>query len=366
MRLPITGLANSGKTTIFNALTGLGHPTSLYITREMEPQIASVKVPDKRLDNLSRLFKPAKVTHATVEYIDYIGLTRGDINHNRKVFDLVKDADAIVHVIRAFEDEAVIHPLGNLDPLRDLEAVEFEFIFGDLELVTKRLQRIEEARKKGKRPNEEEIRVLLKCKDALESEKPLRFIHFDEEEQKILRSMQFLSDKPEVIVFNTDEYMSATDKEALIEGARRYFMKLDTNFEDKAKIITLSGKIESELSQMTPEEQKEFLSGLGIDEPALNKLIRISYSLLRYISFFTVGEDEVKAWTIKEGTNAQKAAGKIHSDMERGFIRAEVVSYEDFIKEGSLASLREKGLLRLEGKDYIVKDGDIINFRFNV
>lgn len=366
MRLPITGLANSGKTTIFNALTGLSLPTTMHITREIEPQIASVEVPDRRLDNLARLFKPARITHAVVEYIDYIGLTKGDISHNRKVFDLVKDADAIVHIIRAFEDETVIHPLGNLDPLRDLGTVEFEFIFGDLELVTKRLQRIEEARKKGKRPHEEEIKVLLKCKDALEAEKPLRFVDFDEEEQKILRPMQFLSDKPEVIVFNTDEHMSSRDRQYLIEKTEEYFKKFNPDYEDKVKIISLSGKLEMELSRMTPQEQQEFLSGLGIDEPAMNKLIKVSYGLLRFISFFTVGKDEVKAWTIKEGTNAQKAAGKIHSDMERGFIRAEVVSYEDFIKEGSFAPLREKGLLRLEGKDYIVKDGDIINFRFNV
>ncbi|MCX7794554.1 MAG: redox-regulated ATPase YchF [Thermodesulfovibrionales bacterium] len=366
MKLPITGLANSGKTTIFNALTGLGLPTSLYITREMEPHIATVKVPDRRLETLASIFKPARVIPATVEYIDYIGLTRGDVAHNRKVFDLVRDSDSIVHVVRAFENEAVIHPLGNTDPLRDLEAVEFEFIFGDLELVMKRLQRIEEAKKKGKKPSEEEIKVLLKCRDALESEKPLRFVQFSEEEQKILRPVQFLSDKPEVVVFNTDEYMNSRDRESLIEGAEKYFQKFSSTFKEKVRIIALSGKIEMELSQMTPEEQMEFLSGLGIDEPALNKLIRISYGLLNYISFFTVGEDEVRAWTIKDGTSAQKAAGKIHSDMERGFIRAEVVSFDDFIKEGSLAILREKGLLRLEGKDYIVRDGDIINFRFHV
>lgn len=366
MRLPITGLANSGKTTIFNALTGLNIPTSLYITREMEPQHAMVRVPDGRLENLAKIFKPAKVTYAVVEYIDYIGLTRGDMLHNRKVFDLVKDADAIVHVVRAFDDQAVIHPLGNLDSIRDLEAVEFEFIFSDLELVTKRLHRIEEARKKGKKTDEEEIKVLLKCREVLESEIPLRFVQFNEEEQRILRPMQFLSDKPEVIVFNTDENMSQADRESLIEEAKRYFRRFSSKIEDKVKIITLSGKIEMELSQMTVEEQREFLSALGIDEPASNKLIRLSYNLLKYISFFTVRGDELRAWTIREGTNARKAAGKVHSDMEKGFIRAEVVSYEDFMKEGSLSNLKEKGLLRLEGKDYIVKDGDIINFRFNV
>lgn len=366
MRLSITGLANTGKTTIFNALTGLDLATSLYVTREMEPQIATVKVPDKRIESLAHIFKPKKVTPATVEYIDYIGLTKGDAEQNKRVFDFIKEADAIVHVVRAFEDEAVIHPLGSIEPLRDLETVEFEFIFGDLELVTKRLQRIEESRKKGKKTSDEEIKVLLKCKEALESERPLRFVQFNEDEHAVLRPMQFLSDKPEVIVFNTDEYMSAEDRQYLIEKAEGYFKKFSPYFEDKVKIISLSGKLEMELSRMTADEQKEFLSGLGIDEPALNKLIKVSYGLLKYISFFTVGEDEVKAWTIKEGTNAQKSAGKIHSDMERGFIRAEVVSYDEFIKEGSLSLLRQKGLLRLEGKDYIVKDGDIINFRFNV
>jgi len=366
MKLPITGLANSGKTTIFNALTGVGHPPSLYITKDMEPQRATVKVPDRRLEGLAEIFRPRKVTNATVEYIDFIGLTKGDLLQNRKVFDMIKDADAIVHVIRAFRDEAVVHPLGSVDPLRDMETVEFEFIFGDLELVTKRLQRIEEAKKKGKKPQEEEVKTLLKCKEALEQERPLRFVDFSEEELKILRPMQFLSDKPEVIVFNTDEKMNPMEIEALIRSAIDYYKRFSPAYEEKVKIISLSGKIERELSQMSPDEQKEFLKELGIDEPALNKLIRVSYGLLRYISFFTVGEDEVRAWTIREGTNAQKAAGKIHSDMERGFIRAEVVSYEDFIKEGSLSALRDKGLLRLEGKDYIVKDGDIINFRFNV
>lgn len=367
MKLPITGLANSGKTTIFNALTGLGLQTSIYITKEMEPHLATVKVPDRRLDSLAQIFKPKKITPAIVEYIDYVGLTKGDVQQNKKVFDLIRDADAIVHVVRVFRDEAVIHPLGDINPLRDIETVEFELIFSDLELVTKRLQRIEESKKKGKKIMDDEIKVLLKCKEALESERPLRFVKFNEDELRLLRPMQFLSDKPEVVVFNTGEETSKDEIDAILKKATEYYRRFDPEgYSQKVKILSLSGKIEMELSQMTPEEQMEFLSDLGIDEPALNKLIRISYGLLRFISFFTVGDDEVRAWTIKEGTNAKRAAGKVHSDMERGFIRAEVISYDDFIREGSLSVARQKGILRLEGKDYIVKDGDIINFRFNV
>ncbi len=367
MKLPITGLANSGKTTIFNALTGQGHPTSLYITKDMEPQIATVKVPDKRLETLAEIFKPKKVTPATIEYMDYIGLTKGDVEQNRKVLDLIKEADAIVHVVRAFRDDAVIHPLGSVDPLRDLETVEFEFLFADLDLVTRRLQRIEESKKKGKKADEAEIRTLVRCREALESGRPLRFVRFSEEELKILRPMQFLSDKPEVIVFNIDETSDRGERESIIKAATEYFRRFDPEgYEEKIRILTLSGKLEMELSQMGAEEEVEFLRELGIDEPARNKLIRVSYDLLRFCSFFTVVEDEVRAWTIKEGTNAQRAAGRVHSDMERGFIRAEVIGYEDFIREGSLSSARQKGLIRLEGKDYIVRDGDIIRFRFNV
>ncbi|MFN3396763.1 MAG: redox-regulated ATPase YchF [Thermodesulfovibrionales bacterium] len=369
MKLAIIGLSNSGRTTLFNALTKQNIETTIYPTVSGEPNYGVVKVPDNRVLRLAEIYKPKKITHATVEYVDYIGLTKGDIAQNRKVFDLIKDVDAIVHVVRAFEDDSVVHPLGSINPLRDLETVEMELLFGDLELVEKRLARIEEGAKKGKKPDEAEKRLLLKCKDYLEKEIPLRNVFFDEDEQKAMRHLQFVSIKPEVIVFNIGEDDLNSNKEReLIKEADNLMNRhqKDPSIILPYSIVSLCGKIEMEISQLNEEDADAFLKDLGIEEPALNKLIHVCYSLLGLISFLTVGEDEVRAWTIKKGTVAQKAAGKIHSDIEKGFIRAEVIGFDDFISCGSMAVAREKGLLRLEGKTYEVRDGDIINFRFNV
>jgi hypothetical protein len=361
VKIAITGLANAGRTTIFNALTGLSLETPAYPTVVAEPRIGVVKVPDDRVDSLSGIYKPKKTTYATVEYIDYIGLTKGDMEQNRKVFDLVKDADAIVHVVRAFEDESVPHPLGRIDPVEDAETVELEMIFGDLELVDKRLERMEQGAKRGKKPDEAEKKLLLKCKRYLEDETPLRDVDFSEEEERSMRHLQFMTLKPVVIVINVAE--AEMNSEATEELASR---TSDIFKGKKVKVLHLSGKIEMEVAQLPPEEAAVFLDDLEIDEPALKRLISVSYDLLGLISFLTSGEDEVRAWTVKRGVNAQKAAGKIHSDIERGFIRAEVIAFDDFIAVGSMAAAREKGLLRLEGKTYEVRDGDIINFRFNV
>ncbi len=361
MKIAIIGLANSGKTTIFNALTGLNIATTVYQTMTAEPHIGVVKVPDGRLERLTAIYNPRKTTHAVVEYVDYIGLTKGDLEQNRKVFDLIKDADAVVHVIRGFHDEAVLHPLGSVDPARDAETLELEMMFGDLELIDKRLERMEQGQKRGKKPDESERRLLLKCKEVLENGTPLRDVDFNEEEQKSMRHLQFMSVKPEVVLLNVAEDEIATDKTAATVSAIQAFFK--GKF---VSVLSLSGRIEMEIAQMPPDDAAAFLEDLGVSEPALHKLIRVSYELIGLISFLTVGEDEVRAWTIEKGTNAQKAAGKIHSDIERGFIRAEVISYDDFIECGSMSAARDKGLLRLEGKTYEVRDGDIINFRFNV
>lgn len=369
MKLAIVGLSNSGKTTVFNALTGKNIETTSYPTVGGEPNLGIVRVPDYRVDKLAEIYNPRKVTYATVEYIDYIGLTRGDIAQNRKVFDLIKDVDAIVHVVRAFEDDSVPHPMNKVDPLRDIETLELELIFGDLDLVEKRLERMQEGAKKGKKPNEAEKALLLKCKDALEREIPLRSISFNDDEQKVMRHLQFVSTKPEVVVLNIGEKDLNTEKEKrLLSDVDIYFKTKyqNSSLRTHHSSLSLCGKIEMEIAQLPPDEAKAFLDDLNIKEPALNKLIHVSYDLLGLISFLTCGEDEVRAWTIQRGTNAQKAAGKIHSDIERGFIRAEVVGYEDFISCGSIAAAKDKGLLRLEGKGYEVKDGDIINFRFNV
>ena len=361
MKVAIIGLANSGKTTIFNALTGMNIETTIYPSVVTEPHIGVVKVPDERLVKLTEIYKPKKTTHATVEYVDFIGLTKGDMAQNRKVFDMIKDADAIVHVIRGFEDESVSHPLGNVDPLRDAETVELEMIFGDMELIDTRLKRIKDGLKRGKKPEESERKMLVKCKEILEAEKPLRDIDFSDEEDKAMRHLQFMSIKPVVVLLNVSESELGSEKTlALISRLKEHFKGR------QVEALGMCGKIEMDLAQMTPEDAKAFLDDLGITEPALHRLICVSYSLLGLISFLTAGEDEVRAWTIINGLDAQKAAGKIHSDIERGFIRAEVVSYNDFIDNNGMAGARDKGLLRLEGKTYTVKDGDIINFRFNV
>jgi len=361
VKIAIIGLANSGKTTIFNALTGQNLETTVYPTMSAEPHMGVVKVPDVRIDRLAEIYRPKKITYATVEYLDYMGLTKGDMDQNRKVFDLIKDADAIVHVVRGFTDETVVHPLESLDACRDAETLELEMVFGDLELVDKRLQRMDEGMKRGKKPDETEKRVLLKCKDVLEQEKPLRDIAFTEEEEKSMRHLQFMSVKPEVVALNISE------ADLNIEGASRQMTELQSFYQGKqVRVISLCGRIEMEIAQLSADEARAFLDDLGIVEPALNKLIHVSYDLLGLISFLTCGEDEVRAWTISRGMNAQHAAGKIHSDIERGFIRAEVVSYDDFVAQGGMSGAREKGQLRLEGKTYEVRDGDIINFRFNV
>jgi GTP-binding protein YchF len=369
LKLAIIGLSNSGKTTVFNALTGQNLETTLYATVSGEPNFGVVKVPDKRVDKLAEIYKPKKVTYATVEYIDYIGLTKGDVEQNRKVFDLIRDADAIVHVVRAFENNSIIHPLNQVNPIRDIETLELELVFGDVEFVEKRLQRMEEGARRGKKPNESEKKLLLKCRDSLEKEIPLRTVAFTEEDEKVMKPLQFVSTKPEVVVLNIGE--NDLGKETIrdmLKEAEGYFKSRyrDPSFPTRHAILHLCGKIEMEIAQLSPEEARAFLDDLGIPEPALDKLIHVSYGLLGLISFLTVGEDEVRAWTITRGDSAHKAAGKIHSDIERGFIRAEVAHYEDFISSGTMHAAKEKGLLRLEGKTYEVKDGDIINFRFNV
>lgn len=360
MKVIIAGLSNSGKTTLFNALTGQNLETTLYPTTSGDPNLGVVRVPDPRVDSLSGIFMPKKTAYATIEYADFLGITKGDIKQNRKVFDLMKDADTIVHVVRAFQDESVVHPLGGINPIRDFETLELELIFGDLEFVEKRMERMEEAiKKRGKKPDESEKKILLKCRDFLLKELPLRDVDFNEDEVKAMRPLQFLSTVPEVIVLNVGE------KDIHSRQAIEFQSSLQEKYPN-LPVLKLCSRLEMEIAQLPSDEKRPFLEELGIDEPASNKLINTCYSLLGLISFLTVGEDEVRAWTIKKSTSALYAAGKVHSDIERGFIRAEVISYDDFISAGSMHAARDKGLLRLEGKTYEVRDGDIINFRFNV
>ena len=358
MKVALIGLPNAGRTTIFNAVTGQKLETPIYSTPSEAPHPGIVKVPDSRVEKLSEVYAPRKAAYATIEYLDVPGIARGDAKHNRKIFDLIKDADAIVHVVRAFQDPAVVHPLGSTDPIRDIEALELELIFGDLELIEKRLERIEEGKKRGKKPDEAERKLLFKCRDSLMQEIPLRKVGFTVEELKSMRALQFLSTVPEVILLNVvEEYLQDdASAERLSELAGRFTMPL----------LMLCGKIEMEISQLPREDITQFLDELGIAEPASQKLIHTCYRVLGLISFLTIGDDEVRAWPIRKGTHALQAAGKVHSDIERGFIRAEVISFDEFIAAGSMHAARDQGRLRLEGKSYEVKDGDIIHFRFNV
>lgn len=367
MKIAISGLSNSGKTTVFNALTGLAVETTIYATTTGEPNLGTVKVPDPRIKWLVSVFKPKKTTPSTVQYIDYLGLTKGDLKQNKKVFEFVKDADALVHVVRAFDDEgsaAVAHPLGRVNPIGDIDTVETELLFGDIELVEKRLEGIELSKKKGKKPQTpDEENALKKCQQALESERPLRSVQFTPEETRAMRHLQFMSSKPMIVALNIAESDLGSPKaEELLASAKAKFKD-----DPSVKVLVLSGKVEMDIAEMEPDDARAFLDDLGIDEPALNKLIRLSYECVGLSSFFTVGDDEVRAWAIRTGSDALEAAGKIHSDIQRGFIRAEVIAYKDFEAcAGSMVTAKDKGLLRLEGKTYIVQDGDIINFRFNV
>ena len=339
--------------------------TTAYATTSGDPHMGMVKVPDARVTELSAIFKPKKTSPSTVHYVDHLGLTKGDLKQNRQVFELVKDSDALVHVVRAFEDEAVAHPHDKIDPLSDIATVEIELVFGDLELVERRIRAIDVNKKKGNKPaNPEEEKVLIRCKDLLESEKPLRDMEFAPEEARAIRHLQFMSIKPMIVVLNISEDALGTDETAsLVKSAEEYYGEGSA-----AAVLAMCGKVEMEIAELEEEERTLFLDDLGIEEPALNRLIRISYAHVGLISFFTVGEDEVKAWSLNKGADALEAAGKIHSDIQRGFIRAETVSYDDFVGAagGSLSAARDKGVMRLEGKTYEVQDGDIINFRFNV
>ncbi|MHB8858878.1 MAG: redox-regulated ATPase YchF [Thermoleophilia bacterium] len=365
MKLGIIGLPNAGKTTIFNALTAQELETAPYPNPiGTDHHVGAIKVPDERIDRLSEIYKPRKTTYADVQCVDITGLATGISASKQKtaVFNQLFDCDAVIHVVRAFEDGAVVHPDGDIDPARDAAALELELVFHDLELVETRLERIANSMKKGIGEGlEAERDVLEKCRTILEEEKPLRNLSLSAKERESIGSLMFASLKPELVVLNVGEdEIGSSQTTAAVKALEEFYAGKD------AHVFSLSGKIEKEICQLDSEEACDFLADLGIGEPAMNRVIREAYRLLGLISFLTAGEDEVRAWTIRKETTAVKAAGKIHSDIERGFIRAETISYEDFIAASSMAKAKDLGTLRLEGKEYEVRDGDIINFRFNV
>jgi len=359
MKVGIIGLSSVGKSSLFQLLTGAapaapgGRP---------EARMGVARVPDARIERLAEMYKPKKKTPATVDYVEVPGVAKGE---GAALVDLpaLRGVDALVHVVRAFESDMTPHPDGSVDPMRDARMLELELILADLGAVERRLEKLDSNIKKLNRAEDVSERVLfLKMKDALEAETPLRELELSDDERRRLRNYSFLTEKPILLVVNVGEDQMR-NAAALLESSG---LQAFANAPGRA-LCPVAATIEAEVAQLTPEDARAFREDLGLEEPGLDRVIRTSYALLGLISFLTAGEDECRAWTIRRGTKAQIAAGTIHSDIERGFIRAEVVAFEDLVAAaGSLASCREKGTLRLEGKEYVVRDGDVINFRFNV
>ena len=363
MKLGIVGLPNVGKSTMFNSITKAGAECTNYPFCTIEPNVGVVPVPDERLDELTKMYKPQKTTHAVVEFVDIAGLVKGASKGEglgNKFLSHIRETDAIVQVVRCFEDSNVVHVDGSVDPIRDIETINLELIFADIETVNKRLEKAKKNLKANKK-YQEEIDLLEKIKQNLEEGKSARAIDFNEDEQEMVKEMFLLTTKPILYIANiSEEQMENAENDELVLKVKEYAKK------ENAEVIPLCVKIEEELSGLEDEDKKEMLEALGLEESGLDKVIKKSYDLLGLMSFLTAGEPEVRAWTIKKGTKAPQAAGKIHSDIERGFIKAEIVSYDDLIKEGSMVAAKEKGLVRQEGKDYIMQDGDIVLFKFNV
>jgi len=360
MQIGLVGLQYSGKTTLFNTLTGKPSLNASY--SESESKIEIVKIPDERLDKLTEIFNPKRKVNATIEIFDTPGLRMSDdgkVKITTAFLNDVRNNDALFFVVRQFKNNAVIHPMGTVDAARDINFLESEFLFSDLAFLENRLERLRKEYKKKKEDSlKKEIILIEKCYNNVVEEKPLRTLKLSKEELKMLSGYQLLTLKPLAIALNFDEETIAESKEA-VDSIKK---KLT---DQSVSIIPFSAKIENELAQLDEEDQTLFMEELGIKESALSKILRTSYNILGLQSFFTVGEDETRAWTIKKGFTAQQAAGVIHTDFYNRFIRAEVVHYDDFIKFGSFSKCKEAGVWRLEGKEYIVKDGDILNIRHN-
>lgn len=363
MKIGIVGLPNVGKSTLFNSITKAGAECANYPFCTIEPNVGVVAVPDERLDKLAQMYNPQKVTHAIVEFVDIAGLVKGASKGEglgNKFLSHIRETDAIAEVVRCFEDTNITHVDGNIDPIRDIETINLELIFADLETIEKRLEKAKKMVKADKK-YQEEVNLLEKIKIALENGNSARSLQYTEEEKEILKDVYLLTLKPIIYVANISEsQITNLENDEYVKKVEEYAKK------ENSEIVPLCVKIEEEISTLEENDKKEMLEAMGLAESGLDKLIKKSYDLLGLMSFLTAGEPEVRAWTIKKGTKAPQAAGKIHTDIERGFIKAEVISYDELIKAGSMNNAKEKGLIRMEGKDYIMQDGDIVLFKFNV
>ncbi|KAF5060132.1 Ribosome-binding ATPase YchF [anaerobic digester metagenome] len=348
---------------MFNAITSEGAEAANYPFWTIEPNIGVVEVPDKRLEFLTKMSNSGKTVPAVIEFFDIAGLVKGASKGEglgNKFLSHIREVEAVVHVVRCFDDENVIHVESTVDPKRDIEIIELELVLADLEVMSKRLERLSKVVKNDKSLLPE-FELVQRIVQALENEQQARFLEYTDEEEKLLKTFNLITAKPVLYAANVDEkYLDNPTGNAYVDEVKKHAAQ------DNSEVITVCGKIEEEISVLDDEEKKEFLQEMGLNESGLDKLIRTSYHLLGLISFFTTGPMESKAWTIIKGTKAPQAAGKIHSDIERGFIRAEVTSYKDVVECGSMLAAKEKGLMRLEGKEYVMEDGDIVLFRFNV
>ena len=365
MKLGIVGLPNVGKSTLFNAITKAGAESANYPFCTIEPNVGIVAVPDERLEKLRALYDSERVVPTAIEFVDIAGLVRGASRGEglgNKFLSHIREVDAVVHVVRCFEDENITHVDGSIDPLRDIETINLELIFADLESLEKRMVKTKKMVKTGEKRYQQELTILEKVKAGLENNIPTRNIDFDEDEKEIVKDLFLLTSKPVIYAANITEDDIGKDPKD-IPMAKSL---MDFASKENSEVLIICSKVEEEIAQLEADERDMFLKELGLKESGMDRLIKSCYRLLGLISYLTVGPTEVRAWTIVEGTKAPQAAGKIHTDFEKGFIRAETIAYDDLMKMGSYNAAKEKGLVRSEGKDYVVKDGDVILFRFNV